>query len=266
MNEIDFLRGIEGDKQQGADLISGAEHLVRLKIQTGYSQEQYPDLELEKQASAGRFAVGATLGGAAGAMGGEKKDRARNALGGSFMGSILAMPGMKAKDLSNIKHLKKQAGELTESLNTPPVKCKDCGKVKTACMCSTKTASANILKQALKEKLAEPNWNKLMLGATTGLGAIAGGVGTYLASRPQKETGKSKSEEELESMVASQKDKPENGLLHKLKNREVENAHGFSKAFREHPVKASLIGAGMGALAGRSIGQLAGAIGKRGVK
>ncbi len=206
MNEIDFLRGIEGEKQQGSDLISGAEHLVRLRIQTGQSQELYPDLELEKQ-----------------------------------------------------------AGELTESLNTPPIKCKDCGKIKTACMCGYKTASANILKQALRDKLAS-DWSKGMLATTTGLGALAGGVGTYLASRPQKDTGKSKSEEELEGMVASQKNKPENGLLHKLKNREVENAHGFSRAFREHPIKASLIGTGIGALAGHSIGQLAGAAAKHGAK
>jgi hypothetical protein len=198
MDETEFLRGIEGEQQQGSDLVSGAEHLVRLKIQSGQqTQQQYPDLEIEKKAS------------------------------------------------------------VSESIGSAAL-CKSCGKEKCACMGKAKTAEA--LKQLLREKLAQPDWNQTMLRASAGIGALAGGVGTYLASRPQKDTGKGKAEEELEAMIAAQKMKPERGFLQKLKNRETENAHGFAKAFREHPGKGALLGALTGAAGGYSIGQLGGAL------
>lgn len=128
-------------------------------------------------------------------------------------------------------------------------------------------AGSGALVHHLSAKLAfDQTWHRAMLGATTGAGALAGGIGTYLASRPQADTGKGKAEEELEGAVAANKTKPERGLLEKLKNRETETAHGFAKAFREHPKKAALIGLLTGALAGHGIGQLGGAIARRGGK
>lgn len=199
MDENEFLRGIEGEEQQGTDLVSGAEQLVRLKIQAGQqTQPRYEDLEIEKKA------------------------------------------------------------DLSESIGTAAM-CKGCGKIKTACGCKAKMAA--VLKAALREKLAAPSpeWNKSMLAATTGLGALAGGVGTYLASRAQDDTGKSKMEENLGASVKANESKPERGLLQKLKNRETESAHGIARAFREHPVKASLMGALTGGGLGYGLGQLGGA-------
>ncbi len=206
MDEVDFLKGIEGERQQGEDLVAGAEHLVRLKIQSGQqTQPQYPDLELEKTA------------------------------------------------------------DISESIGSAAL-CKDCGKVKCACM-TPKQKTAQTLRAALKEKCAnDPAWNNAMLAATTGLGALGGGIGTYLSSRPQKDTGKSKTEEDLEGQVAANKAKPERGFLEKLKNREVESAHGISRTFREHPGKAGLLGALLGGVSGYGLGQLGGAIARRGGK
>lgn len=219
MDESEFLKGIEGERQQGEDLVAGAEHLVRLKIQSGQSEQQkYPDLELEKTA---------------------------------FNTGCLPphRPGQKKE------------AEVSKSASM----CKTCGMEKCSCM-TPKQKTAAALKTLLREKLAQPDWDKTMLAATTGLGALAGGAGTYLASRPQKDTGKSKMEEELEGAVAAQKVKPERGFLEKLKNRETESAHGLSKVFREHPVKASLLGMLTGAAGGYGIGQLGGAIARRGGK
>lgn len=182
MNEVDFLRGIEGEEQNSTDLVSGAEHLVRLKIQSGQQTEQkYEDLELKKEAGSSK----------------------------------------------------------------------------------SKVAAAQTLKAALQEKVASGDWNKKMLALLTGAGAAAGGVGTYLSSRPQADTGKSKMEEELGAAVEANKMNPERGFLEKLKNRETESAHGFARVFREHPVKASLLGAVTGAASGYGLGQLGGAVARR---
>lgn len=207
MDETDFRKGIEGEAQNGQDLVDGAEHLMRLKKQVGLVRPTSPDLELEKD-----------------------------------------------------------AGELAESLATPAV-CKGCNKVKTACMCKT----AESLRPYLDAKLAEARQktassvlerfkdvNPGLIGAT-GAGALLGGLGTYLASRPQKDTGKSKAEEELEGKVEAQKSQPERGLLSKMHRRNTELEHGYARAFREHPGGAAVIGTATGALGGYGIGRLAGA-------
>ncbi len=427
MNEVDFLRGIEGEEQNGTDLVSGAEHLVRLKIQSGQeTQPKYEDLELKKEAkifgthaphtlehaaipektrqkqykeyvnekskeeptgylkgTAGGALLGGGLGGGLGALlaashgmpigpslrtgaiGGSivggigglgaaaadkhnietsrdvvsnndyengfanhiadtmddhqrqqwwtderrhqqllhkrasLKDTAKTVLEGAksglkyqSFGAGAGVAGMKADKARSVGHLLGMAApaaavgaagyaaghhagqraglekdaDLSESIGSAAM-CKGCGKVKEACGCGTKMAAAEVLKTALREKLATPkDWNKSMLAATTGLGALAGGLGTFLASRAQKDTGKSKMEENLGAAVEANKSKPERGFLHKIKNRETESAHGLAQVFREHPVKASLLGSITGAASGYGLGQLGGAIARRGGK
>jgi hypothetical protein len=100
----------------------------------------------------------------------------------------------------------------------------------------------------------------LSLGLIGG-GAAAGGIGTYLASRPREELGgKSKAEDELEGMVEQHQKRPEHGLLHKMKNRTTELEHGYAKAFRDHPLKAGLLGAGAGATGGYGLARLLDAV------
>jgi len=97
--------------------------------------------------------------------------------------------------------------------------------------------------------------------ALMGTGAAVGGAGTYLASRPQEHLGgKSKAEDELEAQVQAHQERPEKGLLHKMKNRTTELEHGYAKAFRDHPGKAGLIGAGAGAAGGYGLARLLDAV------
>jgi hypothetical protein len=119
-------------------------------------------------------------------------------------------------------------------------------------------------KRRSEEKTAGAILDKLRsngaLLAATGIGALAGGAGTYLASRPQKDTGKSKAEEELEGMVEGQKNQPARGLLSKMHKSNTELEHGYAKAFRDHPGKAAILGALTGGVAGNGIGRMAGAL------
>jgi hypothetical protein len=98
--------------------------------------------------------------------------------------------------------------------------------------------------------------------AAVGAGVL-GGM-TYMASRPQKDLrGRSRAEAEGEEIVQGQKAQGEQGagLAKKLKNRLSELNLGFAKAFREHPVKGALLGAGTGASLGFSAARALG--GKR---
>lgn len=107
---------------------------------------------------------------------------------------------------------------------------------------------------SLSEKLKQigPLAGGLMAG-----GATAGGLSTYLASKPRAELGgKSRAEEDLEAIVEAQKGRPESGLLHKMRNRTSELEHGYAQAFRDHPVKASLLGAAAGASGGYGLAKL----------
>ncbi len=91
-------------------------------------------------------------------------------------------------------------------------------------------------------------------------GAIAGGLATYLRSRPKEEHGgKSADEVMYEDAVDAQKKHPEKGLLQKVKNRSTEAAHGYATAFREHPMKSTALGALLGGATGFSIAQALGA-------
>lgn len=92
-------------------------------------------------------------------------------------------------------------------------------------------------------------------------GALTGGLLTRHSSLPREELGgKSKAEDELEASVEANKLRPETGLLQKMHNRDVERMHGWSKAFREHPNKAALLGALTGAVGGYGLGRLSGAV------
>lgn len=348
MDDNEFLRGLEGEKQQGQDLVNGAEHLVRLKIQSGQSTEQpYPDLEIEKKA--GLFS--------------RKPDPMADHLNRhNAWADEMNQPANIDKINELLEHHamqlhKKPLNQLNShewelahahAMNDPyftglsdkhfgpPTQfgkdkkaCMNCGQEKNACMCKTAgikehaiagmarasqgmtefgkgvkgglkwtgfgskgslgmlkdkatrteglgqltglaapamvagVAGHAIGKHQAKEKLANALANALKnvdptLLATAGLGAAAMGAGTYLSSRPQADTGKSKSEEKLEGRVEANQSKPEGGLLHKMKNRTTELTHGYSKAFREHPVKAGLLGATIGGVGGYRLGRLAG--------
>lgn len=285
MDEIDFLRGVEGESQNEQDLVTGAEHLIRLKKQVGLTRSADTGPELEKEAgelaeslatpvtqqesckgcgkvktscmcktatlqdvlrdarvkTAGRIesakatiksnptlraAVigGATTGGVNAALGAAQSpgDRIGGAVRGGITGAAVGAGG----------------GALYHHLST-----------KLAAM-REKTAGSVL------ERLKDVNPG---LVATTGFGALAGGLGTYLASRPQKDSGKSKAEEELEGQVEAHKSQPERGLLNKMHHRNTELEHGYARAFREHPVGAAAIGTATGALGGYGIGRLAGA-------
>lgn len=63
MDENEFFRGLEGTPQQGQDLVTGAEHLVRLKKQVGFESGRDADLELEKEATFGSMMRKATIAG-----------------------------------------------------------------------------------------------------------------------------------------------------------------------------------------------------------
>jgi hypothetical protein len=91
-------------------------------------------------------------------------------------------------------------------------------------------------------------------------GALAGGLATYLRSRPKEDLGgKSADETTFGDAVDAQKKRPEKGLLQKLKNRSTEAASGYATAFREHPMKSTAIGALLGGATGLSIAQALGA-------
>lgn len=114
-----------------------------------------------------------------------------------------------------------------------------------------KAADANRLVEALKK--IDP-----ALLASIGTGAAVGGVGTYLASRPQ-DNGKSKAEEQLESQVKSHEEKPADTMGGKMHQANTKMMHGYSQAFRDHPVRAGVMGALTGGTLGYGLGRMAGA-------
>ena len=72
----------------------------------------------------------------------------------------------------------------------------------------------------------------------------------WAESKPRGATGQSIVESKLQRVVARQGETQEGGLSSKLKRRTTEFAHGVSKSFREHPVKASVMAAVMGVAGG----------------
>ena len=128
----------------------------------------------------------------------------------------------------------------------------------------TKSSIAPRLRKALEKRaglgdlIGKSGVNPVMAGLM-GIGAVGNGAATYLASRPKERLGgKSSAEADLENAVQAQNLRPEDGFLDKMNRRRTEFQHGISKAFREHPVKGSLISAGTGAAGGAAIGKLLG--------
>lgn len=307
MDESEFLRGIEGEGQNGKDLVDGAEHLLRLKKQVGYSISRSDDLELEKEAEAickrCKKAVEACICERQGEGQNtplDGQDAQSGGLGSEKLAKILADARTKtAATHQDLHHTFKAAkntlkgylsthptaraaaiggaasgtiGAAMGAANSPGDRIG--GAVSGGVTGAALGAGTSALYHHLNHKLAsarEKTASSIVehlkdvnpgLVAATGAGALIGGIGTYLSSRPQKDTGKSKSEEELEGKVEAQKSQPERGLLSKMHHRNTELEHGYAKAFREHPHKAALIGTVSGALGGYGLGRLAGGIAK----
>jgi hypothetical protein len=284
MDENEFLRGIEGERQSGEDLVSGAEHLLRLKKQVGMSRSSGEGLELEKEA--GELAeslatppphptckgCGKTESSCVCRDMKEPKvaslkeilDGARSGLKYQAMGAGAGLKGLK------MPGAKSRSAGLLAGMAAPALAVGGAGYL-AGKHGKEKEAGSRVLQHHLSTKLAsmrEKTAGSVLeslkgmnpgMAATTGVGALLGGLGTYLASRPQKDTGKSKAEEELEGKVSANSGKPERGLLNKMHNRTTELEHGFARAFREHPKGAAAIGTATGALSGYGLGRLAGA-------
>lgn len=297
MNEAEFLRGIEGEQQNGQDLVSGAEHLLRLKKQVGMTRVD-DDLELEKEAGELAELANATQESCKGCGKLKTACMCKTATLAEVLKTARAKTAATHKSLpfasqasskyqaakDHIKgYLSKHptaraaaiggaatggANAIIGAANSPGDRIG--GAVRGGVQGAAAGAAGGALYHHLSTKLAEMREKtatsiseRLMsvnpgLIAATGIGAIAGGLGTYLASRPQKDTGKSKAEEELEGKVEAQKSQPERGLLSKMHHRNTELEHGYAKAFREHPGKAAIFGTIGGAALGHGIGRLAG--------
>jgi hypothetical protein len=282
MDETEFLHGMQSEREGDEALAAGAEHFIRLKKQVGLENRGYEDLELEKTAGelSGFLASSSPISKNCPSCKKEKDACLCK------MASILFQARMKtASALGNVKNtLSKNptlraavlggatsgaVGAGMGAVTTPndPIG----GAVKGGWTGMASGAGGGALYHHLNAKLAqarEKTASSLIerlkdvnpgLLATTGLGALAGGIGTYLASKPQKDTGKGRAEEELEGMVEAQRNKPERGLLSKMHHRNTELEHGYAKAFREHPLGATAVGTASGAALGYGIGRLAGA-------
>lgn len=345
MDETEFLRSIEGEQQNGEDLVAGAEHFIRLKKQVGMSRPSDESLELEKEAGAlatgtaavgGVYALGkhlnkeakdsstlpvitnsllnagagatccgkdktaclcktaklrnfisqnprsvasaggALIGGAAGSMDKENPKRTAmlGAVGGGTIGALGGHLGTRTGGLLRASRSVKDevANIIAKSRAGSTKHASDLREV--LFNARIKTAAANIETRPLQyhlshklEEMREKTAGSLVgrlkdvnpgVMVTTGLGALAAGVGTYLGSRPQKDTGKSKAEEELEGRVLAQKSKPARGLLSKMHNNTTELAHSHAKAFREHPRSAAALGTISGGIGGYGLGRLLG--------
>lgn len=238
MDETEFLRGLEGEEQSGTDLVQGAEQLIRLKKQVGYQQNNEEGLELSKEASLKDVATSASS--AAKSFGkGVQSGVKWTSMGAKSSVGLLKNKGTRAEG----------AGRLA-GIAAPAVAAGGVGYLAGASK-EKKAADGNRLIAALKK--IDPG-----ILAATGLGAAVTGTGIYLGSRPQ-ENGKSRAEESLETSVANNEKKPAEGLIGKMRQANTGLMHEYSKAFRDHPVKAGLLGAASGGVAGYGLGRMAGA-------
>jgi hypothetical protein len=237
VDDNEFLESLKTNEERFEDQVQSAEHFIRLKKQSGYGQSSETT---EKTASA--------------------MESARRALSKS--------PTLRAAVLSGVASGTVGAG--LGAASSPPGHRLE-GAVGSGIRSGAVGAAGGALYQHLSNKLAEKRASmadKLksigpLAGTLMAGGAAAGGIGTYLASKPQDHLGgKSRAEDELEGQVKAHQERPETGLLHKMKNRTTELEHGYAKAFRDHPGKAALIGAGAGAAGGYGLAKLLDAVRK----
>jgi hypothetical protein len=230
MNNEDFLSGLVDDDDKFEEQVAAAEHLLRLKIQTGYQSES----EIEKEAAFNwntakdylatrpalrSAAIGAGATGAVGAVQGAMNDprgSVHGAISGGAKGAVAGGAGGLA-----FHHLQNKLGSIQD---------------------------------VLKQNIPHMDPKTLM---TMGLGAAAGGILTHVGSKPREALGgKSKDEVRLQAEVEGSKLHPENGLMQKLRNRGLEHRHGIAQAFKEHPGKATAVGSVVGAGAGYGLAKL----------
>ncbi len=243
MNENDFLSGLRGEEHQSSDLVQGAEHLVRLKQQTGYQQDRDADLELRKEAGP-VDSLKTGIKKAIERVGPHVKNFGQGVKEG------VKWQGMGAKGaVHNLKNSRKAVGSGQILGQALPGMAVGAGATALA-MKEKKAADGNRLIEALKT--IDPS-----ILTSMGIGAGVAGAGTYLASRPQ-ENGKSRAEESLETSVKNDEEKPSNGLFGKMHQANTKLMHGYAQAFRDHPVKAGLMGVATGAGAGYGLSRLAG--------
>lgn len=256
MNDDEFLESLKTDEDRFSEFTAGAEHFIRLKKQSGIlndpPSESTKEAAPRKASAAKRFMDGVISGSPLEHM----AKGMRRAVKGPNRAAGAGQATMAAASGTGLYTLGKKQG-------------KNEAKKKTAADIETLQHVQNKLAEDLTEKRAGLADKLKSIGPLSltlmGAGAGIGGLGTYLGSKPRPELGgKSRAEEELEAKVLANRSLPEEGLLHKMRNRTTELEHGFSQAFRDHPGKASLLGAGAGALAGHGLARVLG--GLRGAK
>lgn len=243
MDESEFLESLKTEEDRFNELTAGAEHFIRLKKQSGYEQPVVPEAP-------------------------EKTASLRSAFNGARSSLEQGARGLK-RDIKGA--LNNKASTYSRSFDAGRVVGKAAPVVAGGAVAHAlgkhqgKRESEREIFGDLAEKRASAAEKLKSIGPLTaalmGAGALTGGVGTYLSSRPQEDLdGKSKAEDELETQVRAHQGRPENGLLRKLMNRTTELEHGYAKAFRDHPGKASILGAGAGAAGGYGLARLLDAV------
>lgn len=228
-----------------------------------------------RASAAGRLAVsGGALGGAYALgkhRGGDKQEKKASHLP-PLRRTRAALQGALDQMSSTAGNAKKQVKQLLNSSNPPTWRARNAGHLlgRAAPVAAVGVGAHALGKRSGKQEMEDEIFGEKRAGLAEklrslgplsaglmGAGAAVGGVGTYLASRPQEDLGgKSKAEDELEGQVKAHQERPENGLLHKMKNRTTELQHGYAQAFRDHPGKASILGAGAGAAGGYGLARL----------
>lgn len=198
MDNDQFFQSLKPDDDKNTEYMAGAEHLVRLRQQTGFSKRSDEDLQedLSKLAFAGYE---------------------NNELQGKLEDSPIMDRGIQAK--LRARYLEKCSSIVDKAKDIDPV-----------------------------------------IAALVATGGLVGGVGTYLNSKPRDNLGgKSKSEILADKAVAGNKATPEGGLISKMRRGNDELSQSYAKAFKEHPIKASLLGSILGGATGYSVARAGGA-------
>lgn len=258
MDDQAFLDGLKTDEDKTVEFIASAEHLVRLR-QLGESAPAPEPLPVEKTAfTLPELGLGAATVTGAGVAGGVKDKKVTTGLGtaaGAAAGGIGALRLQLLLDKKDKLPRKVPTGTMGalaggygayRLLRRKKEKTASDGPVAVA---FNKLKTAGIIDTIKNPYIAVP----------AAAGALIGGAATYMGSKPRKNLeGRSNSEDDAGNMVRLQNMKGEQdaGFLEKLKNRSTEAAHGYAKAFREHPVKATALGGALGALSGATTARI----------